>query len=218
VFSRREILNTFAGCKVRRTASLGAEHYTNTVLRTHENKQVKFYDDLIQDKLVVINFMYANCGGSCPVSTANLVRVQKMLGDRVGRDVFMYSITLKPEQDNPATLKQYAEMHGVKPGWLFLTGNPDEITTLRFRLFRWDQPALDFDLVQHTGMVRVINDPLDRWSMCPTLARPEQIVEAIHWVEPTKPLSERFADNIAAQVRIDREARGLRPTLATAGE
>jgi protein SCO1 len=216
MLNRRELFASFAS-PVRRSPSLGPEYYTNAVLLTHEGKQVRFYDDLVKDKLVVFNFMYANCTGSCPMTTANLVRVQKLLGDRVGRDVFMYSITLKPQEDGPDELMHYAMMHKVQPGWTFLTGDPYDIDTIRFRLFRWEHPGLDLDLTQHTGMVRTINDRMDRWSMCPTLARPEQIVEAIHWVEETKPFSEIFQANLEAQARIDREARGAH-TAAAGGQ
>jgi protein SCO1/2 len=66
-------------------------------LRTHEGKEVRFYDDLIHGKHVVINMMYADCQGLCPPMTANLVKVQQMLNDRVGKDIFIYSITLQPE-------------------------------------------------------------------------------------------------------------------------
>src|SRR5882724_7870803 len=78
-----------------------ARYFPNVELTTHEGKKVRFYDDLIKDKIVVINFMYAQCEGICPGITANLVKVQKILEDRVGRDIFMYSITLKPEEDSP---------------------------------------------------------------------------------------------------------------------
>lgn len=204
IMDRRSLLNCDAFR--RSSASMGAGYFTNAVLRTHHDKPVGFYDDLIKDKLVVIHFMYAKCRGICPTSTATLVKVQHALGKRVGKDVFMYSITLKPQEDSPAALKEYAQMHGVKPGWLFLTGSEYDITTLRFRLFSWDHPAVDFDLDQHTGMVRIINDPLNRWTMCPTSAKPSQIVDAISWVEPTKSLALRFRDNRLAQAKIDREA------------
>ena len=76
-----------------------ARYFPNVELTTHEGKKVRFYDDLIKDKIVIINFMYAECKGICPGITANLLKVQKLLGNRIGRDIFMYSITL-----NPATL------------------------------------------------------------------------------------------------------------------
>ena len=57
-----------------------AGYFPNVVLWTHENKTVRFYDDLIRGKIVLINFMYATCKGLCPRQTANLVQVQKALG------------------------------------------------------------------------------------------------------------------------------------------
>src|SRR5258708_22700883 len=75
-------------------------HLPNIPLITHEGKEVRFYDDLIKDKVVTLNFFYALCGDVCPAVTANLAEVQKLLGDQVGRDIFMYSFTLKPEADD----------------------------------------------------------------------------------------------------------------------
>ena len=64
---------------------------------------------LLEGKNVLINFFYANCkDGVCPVTTENLVKFQKLLGDRCGKDVFMYSFSLAPEQDTPARLREYA--------------------------------------------------------------------------------------------------------------
>jgi len=99
-------------------------YFPNVKLQTQDGKTVRFYDDLIKGKIVTINFFYAKCEGICPTVTANLARVQKLLGERMGRDIFMISISLKPETDTPAVLKEYAEMFKAKPGWTFLTGNP----------------------------------------------------------------------------------------------
>jgi len=79
--------------------AIRARYFPNVVLTTHEGKRVRFFDDLIRDKIAVIGLMYANCQGVCPAITANLVKVQKLLGDRVGRDIFLYSVTVKPEED-----------------------------------------------------------------------------------------------------------------------
>jgi protein SCO1 len=207
MMNRRDLLTCLAPDKSRPEASPGASFYTNAVLRTHENKPVRFYDDLIKGKISVINFIYASCHNWCPRSTANLFKVQNMLGDRLGREVFMYSITLKPWEDDPATLKRYARSHGAKPGWTFLTGDDYDITTLRFKLLRLDQPMLDFDLNQHTGMARIINDSLNKWTMCPLRAMPYQVVDAISWVEPTKPFAVRMRENYVRQAEIDRESR-----------
>jgi protein SCO1/2 len=185
-------------------ASLGPRYYTNAVLSTHENKRVRFYDDLIKGKHVVINFMYARCEGSCPASTANLVRVQERLKKRIGRDVFMYSITVKPEEDDPKALNEYARMHQVRPGWLFLTGDPYDITTIRARVASYDHPALDLDSTAHTGMVRVINDSINRWVMCSALASVDTIVQVIRWGDPIKPVGVRLRENAIAQAKINK--------------
>ena len=156
----------------------------NVTLYTHEGKEVKFYDDLIHSKVVAINMMYAECEGICPIATSNLVRVQELLGEHVGRDLFMYSLTLQPELDTPQRLKEYAEMHGVKPGWLFLTGARADIQQVRYCLGFFDlNPVVDGDKATHTGMVRIGNDVYGRWTMSPALTSPEQIVATIKHVD-----------------------------------
>src|SRR5688572_2395678 len=99
-----------------------ARHLPNVEFRTQDNRRVRFYDDLVKGKKVLINFMYTECSETCPRTTANLVKVQNALGDRVGRDVFFLSITLKPDHDTPERLRTYASEHGCRPGWSFLTG------------------------------------------------------------------------------------------------
>ena len=193
--------------KPARSVSLGPDFYTNAQLRTQDGKTVRFYDDLIRDRIVAINFIYTRCEGVCPMTTANLVKVHKLLEEHADHDVSLYSITLKPWEDGPEELKDYAKAHGAN--WTFLTGNDYDLTTIRFRMFRWDHPALDFNPEQHTGMVRVINDRLDRWSMCPTLASAKQIVEAIEWTQPTKPLEQRQKESYAMRDRLNAEMRAL---------
>jgi protein SCO1 len=156
----------------------------NVRLITHNKRRVRFYSDLVRgNRIVLINFMYAQCSEICPGMTANLVQVQRVLGKRVGREVFMYSISLLPEQDSPEVLAAYAQGLGVGPGWTFLTGQGPDIETLRRALGYADpNPELDADITQHIGMVRIGNDALGRWMACPALARPRQIAQEAMWV------------------------------------
>lgn len=164
---------------------LQARYFPNFELTTHEGKKVRFYDDLVKDKIVVINFMYAQCEGICVPITRNLKRVQSLLGKRVGRDIFMYSISLKPQEDTPEKLKHYVDMHKIKPGWTFLTGDPKEVDTLRRKLgFADTNPILDKDLTNHIGMIRYGNEPRQWWAMCPGQANPPWVVESILWMDP----------------------------------
>ena len=161
--------------------------FLNVALTTHEGKTVRFYDDLIKDKTVLLNFSYTNCVSEavCPLSTANLVKVQTLLASRIGRDIFMYSITLDPEHDTPKVLAKYARAFGVKPGWLFLTGSAADIEALRRSLgYASPDPVEDKDRSQHIGMVRLGIEPLERWAACASLARPEWIVQSLIRLEP----------------------------------
>jgi protein SCO1/2 len=160
-----------------------ARYFGNLIVVTHEGERVDFYRDLLHNKVVAINMMYATCEGTCPLTTANLVRVQERLGDKVGRDIHFYSITLRAQEDTPQVLKEYAEMHEVGPGWKFLTGAPSDIETLRLKLGFYDlDPKVDQDKEKHTGMMRIFNDKFDRWAMAPTTADPEQIIRTIRFI------------------------------------
>jgi len=159
-------------------------YFPNLSLTTHEGRTVRFYDDLVKDKIVIFNMFYAKCEGICSPVTRNLVRVQKLLGDRVGKDTFIYSFSLKPKEDNVMALKHYAEMHKVKPGWLFLTGTPEDMELLRRKLgFVDPDPEVDKDISNHIGVLKYGNEPLERWGGCPGMQAPDAIAEAISWVD-----------------------------------
>jgi protein SCO1/2 len=165
---------------------LRQRYFPNTELTTSAGRKVRFYDDLLKDKIVVINLMYADCDGICPVTTANLKRVRTLLREQVTRDVFIYSLTLRPEQDSPKALRAYAEMHGVNdPNWLFLTGKPEEVDLLRHKLgFADPDPEVDRDKSRHSGMLRYGNEPTCVWGTCQSSAEPEWIAQEIGFAIP----------------------------------
>jgi protein SCO1/2 len=159
-------------------------YFPNLVLTTHEGRTVKFYDDLVKDKIVIFNMFYAKCEGICSPITRNLVRLQQVLGNRVGKDIFMYSFTLKPKEDNVDALAHYAHMHKVKPGWSFLTGSAEDMETVRRKLgFVDPDPQVDKDLSNHIGVIKYGNEPLERWGGCPGMQAPEWIAETLSWVD-----------------------------------
>jgi len=112
----------------------GRDYFPNVELTTHEGQKVRFFDDLIAGKVVCINFIYTSCPDACPMETARLVEVQDVLGERIGRDVFMYSISIDPAHDTPEVLKEYTERFGIGPGWLFLTAPEEDVLLLREKL------------------------------------------------------------------------------------
>lgn len=188
-------------------------YFTNALLTDTEGRQHRFYDDLMRGKIVIVNMMYANCQGICPAVTSNLKRVQQGLKGRVGVDTFMYSITIKPEQDGPEALRGFSRMHHAAGlnGWRFLTGDPDEIETIRFRLFRWDHPGLDNNVDQHTGMLFLYNDNLSRTCKTPAMGTVRTILETVSWMDPVPVQAERARKEAAARVeKLNREAAWAR--------
>ena len=182
----------FAG-KTRTTPALDASaaarermrerYFPDVILRNQDNKKFRFYEDILKDRVVTINFFFAKCQEICPLVTSNLAKVQRILGDRVGREIFMNSISLKPEEDTPAALKAFAKMHGAGPGWNFFTGKPADLELLRRNLgFTNPDPKLDQDVNQHIGNVRYGNERLMLWAACPGMADAKFIAESIGWV------------------------------------
>ncbi|WP_394839432.1 SCO family protein [Pendulispora rubella] len=160
----------------------GADYFGDIPLTTHEGKRVRLYEDLLRDKAVVVNFMYARCDGICPGTTKNLRKVQDALGEAVGRDVFFYSFTLKPDEDSPEALNAYAKANDVKPGWIFLTGTRADLERVRRKFgFIDPDPSVDAQKRAHIGVVLYGNVKHEQWAACPSLSNPEVMVEQIRW-------------------------------------
>ena len=140
----------------------GGNHFPNVELITQDGKKVRFYDDLIKGKVVALNLIYTTCKYNCPLETARLVQLQKLLGDRMGKDIFFYSITIEPEHDTPQVLKEYAEKYHVGPGWLFLTGKEADIKLISHKLGLDVLPRAD-DPDGHTPHLLVGNEATGLW-------------------------------------------------------
>lgn len=140
----------------------GANYFPNVTLVDQDGKTVHFYDDLIKGKSVVLDLIYTHCLDSCPLETARLVQVQKMLGDRVGKDIFFYSISIDPKRDTPKVLKQYAQNYHVGPGWTFYTGKPEDIILIAKKLGLYSDPDPN-DRDGHTPGVLIGNEPSGQW-------------------------------------------------------
>jgi protein SCO1/2 len=140
----------------------GAKYFPNVALTTQDGKKVRFWDDCLKDKVVLVNFIYTECGASCPLETAKLLEVQKILGDRMGKDIFFYSLSLDPKHDTPAVLKAYAERYKVGPGWTFLTGKQADIELVRKKLGQAAEPGTN-RLTDHTTTIMMGNVKTGQW-------------------------------------------------------
>ena len=140
----------------------GANYFPNVILTTQDGAKVRFYDDVLKGKIVVIDLIYTHCVDACPLETARLVQVQKMLGDRVGKDIFFYSISIDPNRDTPKVLKAYAEKYHAGPGWTFLTGKKSDIDLVSKKLGLYSDPDPN-NRDGHTPSVLVGNEPSGQW-------------------------------------------------------
>jgi protein SCO1 len=155
-------------------------HLPNVPLLTHEGEPVRFYDDLVRDKKVLLNFVDMGNRREAGLVTSNLREVRGLLGTRVGRDVFMYSIALDPAKATPPVLARWSREHRTGPGWLFLTGHADDVTALRRAAgFAYDDPTEDRDPASIASVLKFGNEPEMRWAHCATRAHPRQIARMV---------------------------------------
>ncbi len=141
----------------------GASYFPDHVLIDQDGEEQRFFTDLIEGKVVVINFIYTSCPDTCPLETARLAEVYSILGDRVGDDVFFYSISIDPERDTPEVMKAYAEQFGAGKGWKFLTGDEDEIISLRKKLGLYRPEVAEEDKLDHNLSIVIGNQATGRW-------------------------------------------------------
>jgi len=136
----------------------GEGYMPNLPVITQDGKTLRFYDDVIKGKIVVIDFIYTNCPDICGLTTARLSQVQDRLGDAVGRDIFFVSLSVDPQRDTPEKLKEYADGFHVGPGWLFLTGKPEDMRAINAAL--GDRSTI---LSEHRQQIVLGNDALGVW-------------------------------------------------------
>ena len=157
----------------KKPADAAASYFPNTVLVTQDNQKVKFYDDLLKDKVVVINFMFTTCTSVCPPMTATLSRVQKLLGDR-SKEVNMISISVDPTTDTPERLKAYADKFKAQPGWYFLSGEQANVDAVLHKLGGHVANKND-----HTVTLIIGNVATGEWKKLYALSKPADIAAQI---------------------------------------
>jgi protein SCO1/2 len=102
----------------------------DVVLRDQEGRKVRFYSDLIKDRVVVLSFFYTSCAYSCTLQGRTFSKLQSLLGERLGKSVFLISVTIDPATDDPAKLKAWSKRYDVQTGWTLVTGDVAEMNKL----------------------------------------------------------------------------------------
>jgi cytochrome oxidase Cu insertion factor (SCO1/SenC/PrrC family) len=157
------------------------QSFPNLPVVTQDGRTLKFYDDVIKGKIVVISFTYLACTDICPLVTARMAQLEDKLGDIVGRDIFFVTMTLDPERDTPRGFKEYANAFGTGPGWLFLTGAPGDIRTINARLGDKGR-TLD----ERRDEIVLGNDSTGEWTMAPMFGDLDALVMDIRAMDPRR--------------------------------
>jgi protein SCO1/2 len=167
-------------------AQWGADYFPNVPLTDQNGRTLRFYDDLLKDKKVIVNFIYTRCGDSCPLETARLGQVSRILGDRMGRDIFFYSVSVDPTRDTPAELKEYAGRYHAGPGWLFLTGKRADIELVRKKLGQAPRSG-ENEMTDHSTHLMIGNVATGQWLRDSSLDNPQYIAAIIRdWLADGK--------------------------------
>jgi len=161
------------------TGHRGADYFPNLPVVTQDGKTLKFYDDVIKGKIVLISFIYTNCPDICPLTTARIAQVEDKLGDKVGRDIFFVSMTVDPERDTPERLKEFATAFDTGPGWLFLTGKPEDIRLINSRL--GDKSRT---LSEHRNEIVLGNDATGEWARNTAFGDLDRLIMDIRSMDP----------------------------------
>jgi protein SCO1/2 len=161
------------------TPRWGKSYFPDVEVVTQDGKPVRFYDDLIKDKVFVVNFLYTTCRDFCPLAAARLSALQEKLGDAMGRDVFFYSISIDPDTDTPERLKDYARVFQAGPGWLFLTGKAEDIREIRYKL--GDRGKT---LSEHRNEVLLGNGATGVWARNSVLGDINSLALAVRGMDP----------------------------------
>lgn len=151
------------------------DYFSDNELMTQDGEVVRFFTDVIKDQVVLINFMFTNCGSACPLQTRSLVQVAGLLGDEVGRSVRFVSISIDPERDTPDAMKAFAIKHGAdQAGWLFLTGEPVKVNQVVKKLGQYSP-----DVEAHSTLLLAGNVKDRHWVKIPPNLPPQGIAERL---------------------------------------
>jgi len=162
--------------------SAAQKYFTDTVLINQDGEKMRFYSDLLKGKTVIIDSFFATCQGSCLPMNRNLEKVQEALGDRLGKDAYILSISVDPTVDTPPSLKAYSKKLNARPGWFFLTGDKANVDFVLKKLGQFVDDKQD-----HLNIFIIGNERTGLWKKAFGLAKSEELVKIVDSVINDKP-------------------------------
>jgi protein SCO1 len=156
------------------TRSAAEKYFSDVELIDQDGQKVRFYSDVLKNKIVAINTFFTTCTNICPPMNRNFEKMQDALGDRLGKDVFLVSITVDPETDTPTRLKEYGSRFHARPGWMFLTGKKENVDWALYKLGQYVETK-----DAHTSIFIIGNEPKGLWKKAFGLAKSEELIRIL---------------------------------------
>jgi protein SCO1/2 len=150
------------------------KYFSDVELINQDGQKMRFYSDVLKDKVVVINTFFSTCTSVCPPMNRNLEKVQEALGDHLGKDVFIVSLSVDPAIDTPPRLKEYSRRFHARPGWIFLTGKKENVDWALYKLGQYVQSRDD-----HSTIMIIGNEPKGLWKKAFGLAKPDELIKIV---------------------------------------
>lgn len=158
------------------------KYFTDVVLTNQNGEKVRFYSDLLAGKVVIINSFFATCKGVCLPMNRNLEKIQEAFGERVGKDLYIISISVDPTIDTPPRLKEYAKKLNARPGWSFVTGDKQNVEFALKKLGHFVN-----ERENHLNIFIIGNERTGLWKKAIGLAPSDQLVKVVESVLNDKP-------------------------------
>ena len=149
-------------------------------VRDQHGRKLYLYSDLIKDRIVVVNFFFTTCTFVCPSQGRALAQLQERLGGRLGKEVFIVSISKDPRTDTVAKLKRWSKEFKVGPGWTLVTGEEAVMEKVLWQLVG-ERPGPS----QHFPLLYVGNDRTGEWKSVGGLSAPERVIDIIEQIKRT---------------------------------
>jgi protein SCO1/2 len=156
------------------TLSPAERYFSDVELIDQDGQKLRFYSDVLKNKIVVINTFFTTCTNICPPMNRNFEKIQEALGDRLGKDVVLVSISVDPATDTPPRLKEYSTRFHARTGWMFLTGKKENVDWALYKLGQYVETKDD-----HTSIVIIGNEPKGLWKKAFGLARAEELIKIV---------------------------------------
>ena len=157
--------------------SAAGKYFSDVELINQDGQKVRFYSDVLKGKTVVVNAFFTTCTGVCPPMNRSFEKIQQAFGDRVGKDVFLVSITVDPQTDTPTRLKEYASKYNARPGWTFLTGKKENLDWALYKLGQYVEQKEN-----HKSVVIIGNEATGLWKKAFGLAPADELIAIVESV------------------------------------